>query len=805
MQVLWNSRFTLSHLNESAGHAARWVRLIGMVVLIFIALPLRAETPDQTLLLDVQINGRAIGLTGEFTMREGKLLARRTELRDLGLRVPLTLRTRNSEPSDANPLILLSDIPGMTWTLDAKTQTLSLKAGDKLLLPTLLELDDRERGVPGSRAIESGTGASLNYDLAGTFAGGGTGATGALDFRGFSPLGVMSSGWLAFAGANRSGATGSPLIRLDSTYSFADTATLRRYSVGDFITGGLSWTRPVRLLGAQVRSDFSMRPDLVTFPVPSVSGAVAVPSTVDVLADGNLVIAQDVNAGPFEIPQLPVVSGAGTITMTVTNDLGQQVRVSQPYYASATLLAPGLQTFSGQAGLVRRNWGEVSNDYGKLAGTFQYRRGLTRTSTFEGTMEGSAGVLLAGAGGVQQIGHLGVLNVAVAGSASSQGNGVMVSAGAQRVGRVFSLAGSATIASRLFEDVAARNGQAFPRKQIAASSGMSLRRFGSIGAAYGGLDEDASLNPIQFSANSAQHTHILSASYSVSFHHVSVYANEFRNMSDHGSNGLQFGLTIPFGRRSSASMGGSADGSGQVQAQESATEVGEWGYQAYDSFGNTNHEFATGQYKSPWGLLTAGVDQAGASTTMRLEDQGAFSFADGGLFPSNTIYDSFAVVDTGGLGHVSVLQENRPVGQTNSSGRLLVPDMQSFNINHLAIEPDNIPADVSIDTTTRDIRPQDRSGVIVKFRTKVSHGALLRLIDENRAVVPIGSMATLRSTGIAVPVGFEGEAYVEDLNLHNEVSVEMVSGRVCSAVFDYRAVAGDIPTIGPLVCVEKRP
>jgi outer membrane usher protein len=805
MPVPLNSRSTLFPFHESTDDPCRWFVFLGVLLLAIVALPLRAEVPDQTLLLDVHINGHSIGLTGEFTLRGSTLLARRSELHDLGLRVPLTLLSRDTDPADADPLILLSDLPGMTWTLDSKTQALFLKAGIKLLLPTRLQLDDRERISSDTTAIQSGTGVSLNYDVAGNFGELGAGGTGALDFRAFSPLGVLSSGWLAFSGANRPASAGSPFLRLDSTYSFADTATLRRYSLGDFITGGLTWTRPIRMLGAQIRSDFSMRPDLVTFPLPSVGGEVAVPSTVDVLADGNVVVAQDVNPGPFEIPQLPVVSGAGTITLAVTNDLGQQVRVSQPYYASATLLAPGLQTFSGQAGLVRRNWGQISNDYGKLAGTFQYRRGLTQNFTFEGTMEDTAGLALAGAGAVRQIGHLGVGNLAVSGSASSQGNGLMVAAGAQRVGRTFSLAASATVASRLYQDVAAKNGQAFPRKQIAASGGLSLRRLGSIGGAYGRFDQDASANPIAYAINSAEHTRIVSANYSVSIHHMSIYANEFHSMSNHGSNGLQFGVIMPFGRRSSVSVGGAADGSGQVQAQQSATRIGEWGYQAYESFGGTNHQFEPGQYKSPWGLLTAGVDMAGSSATVRLEDQGAISFVDRGLFPSNTIYDSFAIVDTGHLAHVSVLQENRPVGQTDGSGRLLVPDMHAFSINQLSIKPENIPPDISIDTATREIRPQDRSGVVVKFRVKVSHGALLRLIDDKGAQLPVGSIATLRATGTSVPVGFEGEAYVEELSLHNELSVEIVGGKFCTARFDYNAIAGEIPTIGPLRCVERRP
>src|ERR1035438_99944 len=110
---------------------------------------------------------------------------------------------------------------------------------------------------------------------------------------------------------------------------------LSRYTMGNFITGGLAWTRPIHLEGIQINSDFSMRPDLVTFPLPSISGTAAVPSTVDVLANGNLVVASQVAAGPFEVPQLPVVSGAGTISMTVTNALGQQVTMTELFYASS--------------------------------------------------------------------------------------------------------------------------------------------------------------------------------------------------------------------------------------------------------------------------------------------------------------------------------------------------------------------------------------------------------------------------------------------------------------------------------------
>jgi outer membrane usher protein len=268
------------------------------------------------------------------------------------------------------------------------------------------------------------------------------------------------------------------------------------------------------------------------------------------------------------------------------------------------------------------------------------------------------------------------------------------------------------------------------------------------------------------------------------------------------------GLTIPLGERSSvsASLGSGTGGSNkQVQAAQTPVTIGDWGYQFYDADGRSNHEFAQLQYKSPWTLLTAGADRIDRQTSLRLESQGSISFIDGGLFASNTIQDSFAVVNTDGLSHIRVLRENRDAGSTDSAGQLLIPDLRSFDINHISIEPTDIPPDVTLAFSSREVRPQDHSGVVVRFPAQISHGALLRLVDEAGTPVAVGSTATLRATGAVVPVGYDGNAYVQRLDAHNDIDVERLDGRRCSAAFDYRPVPGDIPTIGPLSCRERKP
>jgi outer membrane usher protein len=788
-----------------------------IIMLIFAILPRLATAAEQILLLEVNVNGHSIGKIGEFTLHNGVLAARRDELRNLGFQVPDPIAFEDSG------LISLSDLPGLTWRLDQTSQTLFVSAADDRLLPAILQVG---RHSNSGGTLENGTGATLDYDVNRTSTGGKSIVSGLLNLRAFSPLGTVSSGLLTHAGGSPGGLGAKSAIRLDSTYTLSDPDTLRRYSLGDFITGALNWIRPVRLGGVQLISDFSMRPDLVTFPLPSVSGSAAVPSTVDVLVNGLKLFSHQVEAGPFQIPQLPVVTGAGTISMMLTNALGQQTLTELPFLASSALLAPGLQTFSAQAGAVRRNWGLISNDYGDFAAIANYRRGLSPTLTVEGSAEGSAGTFMAGGGFVMNADDVAVFNVAAAASTSGGHSGMQFSAGVQRLSTVFSFGTAVSMASDDFRDVAAMNGAPISRLRLNASAGLSLGRFGSVGVAYAGIDSYTarSLGKLYITPGSAQaesaslgggvylpsdqHTHVLSASYSVSLHNMSMYVTGFHDFASSKSSGLLVGLTIPLGERSSvsASLGSGTGGSNkQVQAAQTPVTIGDWGYQLYDADGRSNHEFAQLQYKSPWTLLTAGADRIDRQTSLRLESQGSISFIDGGLFASNTIQDSFAVVNTDGLSHIRVLRENRDADSTDSAGQLLIPDLRSFDINHISIEPTDIPPDVTLAFSSREVRPQDHSGVVVRFPAQISHGALLRLVDEAGTPVAVGSTATLRATGAVVPVGYDGNAYVQRLDAHNDIDVERLDGRRCSAAFDYRPVSGDIPTIGPLSCREQKP
>ena len=145
------------------------------------------------------------------------------------------------------------------------------------------------------------------------------------------------------------------------------------------------------------------------------------------------------------------------------------------------------------------------------------------------------------------------------------------------------------------------------------------------------------------------------------------------------------------------------------------------------------------------------------------------------------------------------------VGETGSTGKLLVPDLRSFDLNRIAIAPTELPVDAVVHKDTRLVRPQNRSGIIVKFDIKVGHGALLKLVDGAGVPLPLGSTATLIALGKSYPVGYDGEAYVEDLEGHNQLSVQRPDGGTCVVKFTFVGMAGEIPSLGPLPCMEHTP
>ena len=306
-----------------------------MLALALGYLPARAvagEADVCDLQLEVFINQAPTHLIGSFSQQVGhKIAARRAELEEIGLQP-----RGNASPDD---MLVLDEMTGLSYRYDETRQQIFITAVDELRAAKVITGSAAPKDAIPLRTDYGGV---LNYTL--YSAGSGqwsprslafNGSSATLDARLFSPFGTLSqTGILRSSFDSRFAA-----LRLDTTFAYSDRDTLTSYRAGDAITGGLAWTRPIRIGGLQAQRNFGLRPDLVTLPLPSASGSAAVPSTVDVLVNNVRTSSQEVDAGPYRISNIPAVAGAGTARVVLHDASGRETVTDLPFYVSSKLLA----------------------------------------------------------------------------------------------------------------------------------------------------------------------------------------------------------------------------------------------------------------------------------------------------------------------------------------------------------------------------------------------------------------------------------------------------------------------------------
>jgi outer membrane usher protein len=298
---------------------------------------------------------------------------------------------------------------------------------------------------------------------------------------------------------------------------------------------------------------------------------------------------------------------------------------------------------------------------------------------------------------------------------------------------------------------------------------------------------------------------IVNASYSVNVSSIGSFRlNGYRDLTRSGRYGISASFNMLFGKSTTASLSGSSDsGRATLSANLSrgALEQGDIGFCIQNQEGSTTRRSAEFEYYGRWGRATAGIEQSSAGLTGRVGARGSLAFIDGSLFASDHIDDSFAVVRTG---NIPVQYENRPIGITNSHDQLIVPSLRSYQNNRLSLDPSRLPSDIVVGQTFVIVRPHNGSGIIVDLPVKRVHAAVVRLYDNVDKPVVSGSTVQIED-GIAQTVGYDGEAFLQDLQSDNRLNVTRPDGSKCTAHVGYQPVAGDIPIIGSVPCHRPLP
>lgn len=736
-------------------------------------------SPALQLRLELVVNGRTANRLIPVTLQDGHLSVAARDLREAGI----------DRDWSIDSTVDLSAQAGMTAKYTEADQKLLLTVPPQWLEGSRLAIAaKRSRILP-----KSDFGVLINYDLYVAHSEQDTHGSLWSEQRLFGGLGILSntgSIWFDTSGGAKR------YLRYETRWTYVDDGAIRTYEAGDLVTRTLPWTNPVRMAGAQVSRDFSVRPDVVTYPLPGFAGTAAVPSALELFVNGYRAAATTVEPGPFVVDELPYVNGAGEATVVTTDAQGRQVQTSASFYVATTLLRPGLADYAFSLGRLRRDFGTSRTGYGEWAASASGRFGLTRFMTIEASLEAAGDHRLLGFGGVLKLGNLGVVDASASASRQYGRDGSQVALGYQYTGRGFNLMARAVRRSPDYADlssVAARDYR-LPSRQWQAQANVILgRELGNLAASY------------VETRQGDQRFRLANLSYYKSlWGRSSLHLSAVRDI-ERGTTSAMAQWVVPLGRQGSAVAGIERTPRGNARAVldygRAVPSEGGLGWSAGASHASGERDRYRGDltWRNSALQVQAGAFGTGTQTTGWGELSGSLVMMDGGIFAANRINDAFALVSTDGVAGVPVHYENQKVGTTDAKGHLLIARVPSYYAASFAIDARDLPADVQVPFTRQRSAVKNGSGRLLHFPVSRSRAAHVLLVGEDGAPLPAGSKVTSAS-GEETWVGFDGRAYLENLQDDNRLTVMKADGTRCQVAFEYLSKDPGVDRVGPLPC-----
>ncbi len=813
-ELLLPSALLLTGLPQSAA-AEESARLLADVTLDPAMAPARTDR-DEELYLQVTLNQSDTGRLSRFVRgADGRMRASTATLREIGFALP------GRDPAE---MIDLGTLPGLSVRYDAALQRISLDAP-----LSLLSLDTAVLNRP-SGAASNPAGASpgmlLNYDLYASHERDASNLTATAELRVFGiGSGVFSNSAVTRAYRERTddghaynehgprdGNNGwrGETVRLDTSWQLSLPDSAISLTLGDTYSGFLDWTRAVRLGGVQIGRNFGLQPYRITTPLPAFLGEAAVPSAVDLYVNGIRQYSGEVPAGPFQLATVPGINGVGNAQIIVTDAFGRTRTIDFPFYATQQLLAKGLSDWSLSAGVVREDYGIRSFSYAsELVGSGNLRYGVSDSFTFEAHGEGGGGLANAGLGGLWLLGRAGVLNASYARSAldGAQGGQTALGYGWNDNRFNFSLESQRTHGD--YRDIASLYGSPPPDISDRVLAGVTVPRLGNFSVSYLRLRYPRTEPQDGEEVSEQIDSRYAGLFWSQTFRRGwAANLSYNQNLDDHDDRTFYLGISVALGDDRQANL--SLQRTGQrdnavIDVSRPVPGDGDidrsYGWRVQARTGDDGEGgLAEIGWISPYGRYGAGIAGFDGHSYGYASASGSLVWMGGHAFASRNITDAFAVVSTEGLAGVPVKLENRLVGHTDADGMLLVTPLRAWQDNKLSIDPLDLPANLRIDRVETLATPRDRSGIGVRFGMKPVRAAVVILHDASGAPLPLGSR--VHASGLNEPaiVGYDGETYLDTLDTHNNLRIQLPDGGSCEVNFDYPADGQAIPRIGPLSC-----
>ncbi|MCA9582576.1 MAG: fimbria/pilus outer membrane usher protein, partial [Myxococcales bacterium] len=246
-----------------------------------------------------------------------------------------------------------------------------------------------------------------------------------------------------------------------------------------------------------------------------------------------------------------------------------------------------------------------------------------------------------------------------------------------------------------------------------------------------------------------------------------------------------------------------------LQLQRSMTQGEDWGYRLDAQAGEIDRVNALGQAQLEFGRYEVSVGRVGDNNQAMVSASGGLVFIGGGLFATRPVHGSYALIQVPEAGGVRGYLNNQKMGDTDSDGDLLVPNLLAYHRNRLSVAPEDMPMNFDIGDTELTAVPPFRGGVIARFDAKAIHavaGKVVVLRGEEKFVPQYGDLTVQGPRGeVTSPLGKDGEFYLEELELGQRYPARIEHEEVvCEFELNLEAAAdasdGVVADIGEVRC-----
>ncbi|QGG08414.1 fimbria/pilus outer membrane usher protein [Enterobacter cancerogenus] len=552
----------------------------------------------------------------------------------------------------------------------------------------------------------------------------------------------------------------------------------------------------VQFRGAQLASDDNMLPDSLRGFAPIIRGIAQSSAQVTIKQNGYIIYQSYVAPGAFTISDLYPTSGSGDLEVTIKEADGSERTFVQPFSAVPIMQREGRLKYALTAGKYRSgNDDSDEPEFGQVTAIY----GLPYAITLYGGTLYSQDYQSGAAGLGFGLGELGSLSADITAAHTTLNNDdshngqsyrVQYSKDFQTTDTSFTLAAYrySTAGFYTFQeanDLRADSDDGWrmtynKRQRLQLDLSQSIGSYGSF--FISGYQQDYwQEDGYERTLSTGWNGNIDGISYSVTYSY-----SDYPESTQPADQQLAFNVQVPLSRfmpnawaSYSVNTAKHGDTRQQVGLNGTALADNNLSYSLQQSY--TNHGVGgsgniSADYKGGQGEITGGYNYDDDTQQVNYGLRGGIVAHPHGITLSQPLGQSLAIVNAPGADDAKV-QNNTGV-YTDGRGYAVVPYVNPYKKNRIALDTSTLGDEVDIDTAVQTVTPTQGAVVMADFNTRVGRRVLMTLYYRGLPV-PFGAQAKLKEGGSGI-VGDDGQVYLTGVPQEGEIAVNWNGVQQCA-------------------------